>query len=56
MQRLRKVIERRELVVGSPNATVLETVLAMTERRAGAIPIVEDDMADATTEAEPQEV
>jgi len=44
MQRLRKVIERRELVVGSPNATVLETVLAMTERRAGAIPIVEDDM------------
>jgi CBS domain-containing protein len=44
MQRLRKVIEQRDLVVGSPNATVLETVMAMTEGRAGAIPILENDI------------
>lgn len=42
MQRLRKVIESRELVVGSPNATVLETVMLMTECRVGAIPVLED--------------
>ena len=44
MQRLKKIIEQRELVVGSPNATVLETVVAMTEGRAGAIPIIEEDV------------
>jgi CBS domain-containing protein len=44
MNRLQKVIRRRDLVFGSPNATVLETVITMTEGRVGAIPILENDV------------